>query len=91
MPDAPRTQAVIPGDAIRLGINIVSYVAALRDVAEAEAVTREIQAPTTRRGSSSSWRSCATRGTGTPIPNSIYQWLRHLANESSLAVGFELK
>ena len=30
-------------------------------------------------------------GGSTPDPNSVYQWLRHVAIDSSLAVGFDLK
>src|SRR5207302_105108 len=36
---------LLPGDAVRLGINIVSYVAALRHVAEVQSVTREVSGP----------------------------------------------
>ena len=36
------------GDAIRLGINLVAYVAAERQLGETQAVTREIQAPVAR-------------------------------------------
>src|SRR5262249_31309922 len=37
-----RGSRLLPGDAIRLGINLVSYLAALRQVAEVQAETREI-------------------------------------------------
>ncbi|NQU10264.1 DUF4159 domain-containing protein [bacterium] len=89
--DAPRTKALVPGDAIRLGINIVSYVAALRHVAEVEAVTREFQAPADRFRQQFTVALLRHNGDWNPDPNSVYQWLRHLANESSLAVGFALK
>lgn len=91
VPEAPRTKAVIPGDAIRMGINIVAYVAALRQVAEVEAVTREIQAPASRLRQQFTIAQLCHNGDWNPDPNSMYQWLRHLANESSLAVGFNLK
>jgi hypothetical protein len=89
--DAPRTQAVIPGDAIRLGINIVSYIAALRQVAETEAVTHEISAPATRPRQEFVLAQLRHNGDWNPDPNSTYQWLRYLSNESSLAVNFDLK
>ena len=89
--DAPRTQALIPGDAIRMGINIVSYVASLRQVADVEAVTREIQAPASRPRQQFVMAQLRHHGDWNPDPNSVYQWLRHVANESSLAVGFDLK
>ena len=91
VPDAPRTQAIVPGDAIRLGLNIVSYVASMRQVADVEAVTREIQAPATRPRQQFVLAQLRHHGDWNPDPNSVYQWLRHVANESSLAVGFDLK
>jgi len=91
VPDAPRTQAIIPGDAIRMGTNIVAYVAALRQVADVEAVTREIVAPADRPRQEFVLAQLRHHGDWSPDPNSVYQWLRHLANESSLAVGFDLK
>jgi len=91
VPDAPRTQAIIPGDAIRLGINLAAYVSALRQVAEAEAVTRTVEAPTDRARQQFTVAVLRHNGDWNPDPNSLYQWLRHLANESSLAVGFDLK
>ena len=91
VPDAPRTQAVVPGDAIRMGMNVVAYVAALRQVADVESVTREIQAPVDRPRQQFAIAQLRHHGDWNPDPNSVYQWLRHLANESSLAVGFDLK
>jgi hypothetical protein len=91
VPDAPRTQAIIPGDAIRMGINIVSYVAALRQVASVEAVTNEIQAPAERPRQQFVLAQLRHHGDWNPDPNSMYQWLRHLSTESSLDVDFDLK
>lgn len=90
-PNAPRTQAIIPGDAIRLGINIVSYVAALRQVADVESVTREIAAPAERPRQQFMLAQLRHDGDWNPDPNSTYQWLRHLSTESSLDVDFDLK
>ena len=91
VPNAPRDKAVLPGDAIRLGLNIISYVAALRNVAEVESVTRQVAAPTVRARQSFSVAQLRHHGDWNPDPNSTYQWLRHLALSSSLAVGFDLK
>lgn len=82
---------LIPGDAIRLGINLISYVAAMRPLGEAQAVTREIQAPTTRPREQFRMAQLRHQGDWNPDPNSVQEWLRDLANESTLAVGFELK
>ena len=89
--DAPRDKALIPGDAIRFGLNIVSYVAALREVGSVEAVTREVSAPTNRTRQAFSLAQLRHQGDWNPDPNSTFQWLRHLAQDSSLSVGFQLK
>jgi hypothetical protein len=78
-------------DAQQLGINLVSYVAAVRQLGETQAVTREIQAPVTRPREQFVFAQLRHQGDWNPDPNSIYQWLRHVAIDSSLAVGFDLK
>lgn len=82
---------VIPGDAIRLGINIVSYVASTRQLGESQAITREIQAPVVRPREQLPFAQIRHQGDWNPDPNSVYQWLRHVAVDSSLSVGFDLK
>jgi hypothetical protein len=82
---------LIPGDAIRLGINIVSYVAGIRQLGETQAVTREIQAPSLRPRAEFTLAQLRHDGDWNPDPNSTQQWLRHVASESSLAVNFNLK
>ena len=91
VPDAPRTMAMMPGDAIRMGMNIVSYTAALRQVGQVEAVTREIRAPKVRPRQQLTFAQLQHHGDWNPDPNSVYQLLRHVAIESSLAVGFDIK
>jgi hypothetical protein len=86
-----RGARVIPGDAIRLGINLVSYVAAERQLGEAQAVTREIQAPVARPRAKFTMAQVRHDGDWSPDPNSVYQWLRHVAIDSSLDVEFDLK
>ena len=87
----PRGYRLLPGDAIRLGINLISYVAALRQLAEAQATTKEISNPDDRKRQQFVLAQLRHQGDWNPDPNSSYQMLRHLANESSLAVAFDLK
>jgi hypothetical protein len=86
-----RGARVLPGDAIRLGVNLVSYVAAERQLGEVQAVTHEIQAPVSRPREKFTFAQLRHQGDWNPDPNSVYQWLRHVAIDSSLAVGFDLK
>jgi hypothetical protein len=87
----PHGARVLPADAIRLGINMISYVAALRQLGEVQAVTREIQAPVSRPRQQFTFAQLRHHGDWNPDPNSIYQWLRQLTSDSSLSVGFDLK
>jgi hypothetical protein len=87
----PHGARLIPGDAIRLGINIISYVAGTRTLGEAQAVTREIRAPAARPREQFAMAQIRHQGDWNPDPNSTYQFLRHVALDSSLAVAFELK
>jgi hypothetical protein len=86
-----RGSRLLPGDAIRLGINLISYVAALRQLAEAQAVTREVANADDRKRQQFVLAQLRHQGDWNPDPNSSYQMLRHLAAESSLAVSFDLK
>ncbi len=82
---------LLPGDAIRLGINLVSYIAALRQVAEVQSVTREISAKPDRPRQQFVLAQLRHQGDWNPDPNSTIQLLRHVAGASSLAVAFDLK
>jgi hypothetical protein len=82
---------LLPGDAIRMGINLISYVAALRQVAEVQSITREISAKTDRPRQQFVLAQLRHQGDWNPDPNSSIQLLRHLASISSLAVAFDLK
>lgn len=82
---------LLPGDAIRLGINLVSYIAALRQVAEVQAVTREINSAAERPRQQFVLAQLRHHGDWDPDPNSTVQMLRHLASVSSLAVAFDHK
>jgi hypothetical protein len=87
----PRGSRLLPGDAIRLGINLISYVAALRQLAEAQSTTREVSNADDRKRQQFTLAQIRHQGDWNPDPNSSYQMLRHLASESSLAVSFDLK
>jgi hypothetical protein len=78
-------------DAQQLGINLVSYVAATRQLGESQAVTREIQAPVVRPREQFTFAQLRHQGDWNPDANSVYQWLRHVALDSSLAVDFKLE
>jgi hypothetical protein len=82
---------LLPGDAIRLGINLVSYIAALRQVAEVQAVTHEVSAKADRPRQQFVLAQLRHQGDWNPDPNSSIQLLRQLASTSSLAVAFDLK
>jgi hypothetical protein len=79
---------LLPGDAIRLGINLISYIAALRQVAEVQAVTREIAETGERRRQQFVLAQLKHHGDWNPDPNSTVQLLRQVASVSSLAVAF---
>jgi hypothetical protein len=86
-----RGKRLVIQDAVQLGVNLVAYVAAERQLGEVQAVTREIQAPVSRPREQFVFAQVRHQGDWNPDPNSTYQWLRHVAVDSSVAVGFELK
>jgi len=61
---------LLPGDSIRLGINLVSYIAALRQVAEVQSVdARDRRQGRTASVNDSCWAPTqSTTATGTPTP-----------------------
>jgi hypothetical protein len=80
-----------PGDAVRLGINLISYIAALRQVAEVQSVTREITGKTDRPRHQFLLAQLRHQGDWNPDPNSTIQMLRHVAAASSLSVAYDLR
>jgi len=82
---------LLPGDAVRLGINLISYIATMRQVAETQAVTRLISDKTDRPRQQFVLAQLRHQGDWDPDPNSTVQMLRCLSGESSLAVAFDLK
>jgi hypothetical protein len=87
----PRGKRLEILDAQQLGINIVSYVAATRQLGETQAVTRAIEAPVSRPREQIAFAQLRHNGDWNPDPNSVYQWMRHVALDSSLAVDFRPK
>jgi hypothetical protein len=82
---------LLPGDAIRLGINLVSYIAALRQVGEVTSVTQEISGKSERPRHQFVLAQLRHQGDWNPDPNSSIQMLRHLATVSSLSVAYDLR
>lgn len=90
-PTAPSSMAMIPGDALRMGVNLVAYVSAQRRFAKVQAHTRQItgEQPLTR----AAFRLGLLRHQGdwNPDPNALYQLIRLAANRTSMPVEYELK
>lgn len=98
-PAAPRradvkprtTAAMMPGDAIRMGINLVAYVSAQRDFAKAQAVTRRIEGAQRQARAAVTFGIVRHQGDWNPDPNSLYQFIRLAAMRTSVPVSYELK
>jgi hypothetical protein len=98
-PPAPRrgdvkpqpTMAMMPNDAIRMGINIVAYVSAQRRFAKAQATTRQIAGEQMQRRAALPIAQLRHQGDWNPDPNSLYQLVRLAAQQTSVPMDFELK
>ncbi|HTU24968.1 MAG TPA: DUF4159 domain-containing protein [Pirellulales bacterium] len=98
-PAAPRsggakpevTQAIMPDDAIRLGVNIVSYVAADRRFAVAQADTREILGEQPEHRAAVTIGHLRHQGDWNADPNSLYQLLRLAHDRTSIPIAFDIK
>ena len=89
--DAPRTKATMPQDAIRLGINIVTYVSAQRRFGKVQAETRTIVGNQTQRRAALPIALLRHAGDWNADPNSLYQLIRLAAEQTSLPVDFDLR
>jgi len=87
----PHGFRLFPGDATRMGINMISYIAAMRQLAESQATTREVKQADSQPRSQFVLAQLRHQGDWNPDPNSTYQMLRHVSNEASLAVSFDLR
>ena len=98
-PPAPRagdvkpaaTEAILPDDAIRLGINIVSYVAANRRFGVAQADTRQILGEQPERRAAVTIGHLRHQGDWNADPNSLYQLIRLTHDRTSIPVAFDIK
>ena len=89
--DAPRTMAMMPGDAIRMGINIVSYVSAQRRFAVSQAQTRQILGDQPQKRAGVPIAVLRHQGDWNPDPNALYQLVRLAANHTSMPIEYELR
>lgn len=98
-PEAPRrgdvrpsaTQAVVPEDAIRLGINMIAYVAAQRRFAKTQAQTRQIVGQVDQPRAALTIAQLRHHGDWNPDPNSMYQLIRLASQHMSMPVRFDFK
>lgn len=89
--NAPSTKAMLPADAIRMGINIVSYVSAQRRFAKAQAVTREIVGEQAQKRATVPIALLRHQGDWNPDPNALNQLVRFAAQQTSVPVSYEIK
>ncbi|MEX1017970.1 MAG: DUF4159 domain-containing protein [Phycisphaeraceae bacterium] len=98
-PPAPRrgdrqpepTMAMLPGDAIRMGINLVAYISANRNFAQAQAYTQPIEGTQQQHRAAVRLGLLRHQGDWNPDPNSLYQLIRLAALRTSVPVAYELE
>jgi len=98
-PPAPRrgnakprpTMAMMPADAIRMGINLMAYVSAERNFAKTQASTRKIEGTQPQRRAALRLGLLRHHGDWNPDPNSMYQLIRLAAMRTSVPFAYELK
>jgi len=96
-PEAPRvgdrkptpTRAMMPADAIRMGVNLVAFVSANRTFARAQAHTRPIEGEQARRRSAVKLGLLRHHGDWNPDPNALYQLIRAAARQTSVPVAYD--
>ena len=91
VPGASRTKAMVPHDAVRMGINIVAYVAAERRFGKAQAATRTIIGNQPRRRAALHIALVRHHGDWNADPNSLHQLIRLAAQRTSVPVEYELR
>lgn len=98
-PPAPRrsdarpqtTAAMMPADAIRMGINLVAYVSAERSFARHQATTHTIEATQPRQRQAVRIALLKHHGDWNADPNSLYQLIRLASLRTSVPVAYELE
>jgi hypothetical protein len=91
VPDAPRTMAMMPPDAVRIGVNLTAYVAAERRFAKAQAFTRQVTGLEDQPRAAVAIGQLKHQGDWNPDPNSLYQLIRLAASETSIPMSFDLR
>ncbi|MCK4293052.1 MAG: DUF4159 domain-containing protein [Planctomycetes bacterium] len=98
-PAAPRrgnarpaaTRAMMPADAIRMGINLIAYVSAERNFAKTQAYTRKVEGTQAQRRAAVRLGLLRHQGDWNPDAGSIYQLIRLAALRTSIPIAYELK
>jgi len=98
-PQAPRrgdakpeaTMAMMPVDAVRMGINLMAYVTAERRFAREQAETRVVVGDQPQRRAALPIAQLRHHGDWNPDPNSLYQLIRLASLKTSIPVDFELR
>jgi hypothetical protein len=98
-PAAPRrgdakpevTKAMMPEDAIRMGINLVAYVTAERRFAKAQSETHGIAGEQPQQRAALPIAQLRHQGDWNPDPNSLYQLVRLASLKTSIPVQYELR
>lgn len=88
---AARSKAMMPQDAIRMGINIVAYVSAQRRFAKAQAQTRTIAGEQEQKRAATPLALLRHQGDWNPDPNALNQLIRTAAQQTSIPMEFSIK
>ena len=84
------TLAMLPRDAVRMGINLVAYVSAERSFALEQAVTRRIAGKQADTRAAVNLGLLRHQGDWDADPNSLYALIRLLAQQTSMPVSYTL-
>ncbi|MCE9592533.1 MAG: DUF4159 domain-containing protein [Planctomycetes bacterium] len=90
-PDAPSSMAMIPGDALRMGVNLVAYVSAERRFAKTQAQTRLITGDQPQKRAAVKLGLLRHQGDWNPDPNALYQLIRLASARTSVPMEYDLK
>ena len=89
--ETPAVKRVASDDSVRLGLNIVTYVAAEQRFASYLAKTREVSGPSVRLREQLAFVQLVHDGNWNPNPSAVPFFLKELAANTSIAVKFERK
>ncbi|NQT92153.1 MAG: DUF4159 domain-containing protein [Lentisphaerae bacterium] len=88
--DPEATMAMMPGDAVRMGINLVAYVTAERRFATAQAETRSLTGDQPQRRAALPIAHLRHHGDWNPDPNSLHQLIRLASLKTSIPIDYKL-